>query len=259
MEIKDEYVSTEYGYISISIYEPDEKDTHKLAIICSGFLRSKKHRETVAFAEMFAEHGYTVITFDQVGVWESVGPLAYYSVKQGLADLRNVHDYIRSKKNYTHVVVCGHDIGGTIALHYASWNKISAVVSISPLIRMPLGLDEILEWKKKGSHLFKVNDPVHKERNVCFPLSYSFVESLLTNHNLFAEVNKIKCPTFLFASEFDNPGVRDSVLSLYRSVRSGDKAFVVIPGVSHNFFNAQVEMDRAVATIRRTLRTFYIK
>ncbi len=85
-------------------------------------------------ADPLAENGFAALRFDFRGCGESEGKRGLIRFADEIADLKNAVTYLQSRKEVDgkKIGVCGHSLGGTVALAASSEDKrIKAVVSVS--------------------------------------------------------------------------------------------------------------------------------
>jgi pimeloyl-ACP methyl ester carboxylesterase len=260
-EVKHCLIASPKGEIQASIHYPENGSLlYKLAIICPGFFNSKNCRDMVRLAEMFAENGYTAVRFNPAGTWESSGDVSDYSVAGCVEDMRDIHREMWKESAYSHTIVCGHCVGGTAALLYAAkYDDVSASVAIMPLVPLSLGFIDTCYGLKEKEMV-----PCEKVRlSLCekiktFSVPYSFFEKF-KNSGFLSEVAKITCPVFLFAGEFDLLASPGKVYDLYRVITSGNKTYLSISGVTHDYHATQAETDKVNSMLFQTLKSFYTR
>ncbi len=234
MHTDDTFIPSSKGNLAVSIHYPKIM-THKFIVICPSFLGSKDYENVVRMTEMFAQCGYTAVRFNPTGTWTSEGCISDYTITQYLTDIRNVIAYMEMEHNFTHSTVCGHSIGGTVALLYASkYKDVSTVISIMSPTRMPVTPEEKDLWEKKG---FKISVREHPDNNTKreeFGVPFSCLTDY-EGYDLIAEVSNIECEAFVFAGELDQLAPPDEMLELYEKITSEQKAFAVIPETVHDY------------------------
>lgn len=226
--ITKEFVKSTKGNLAIAIHHPS-KITEKLAILCPGFLNSKDYKGLTELANELARRGYTAVRFDPIGVWESDGNIADYTITQYLADIKAVIDHMLSLDNFTDILLGGHSRGGMVSILYAAkYSGISTVLGIMPSI----GLASCEKWNDEGLRFSKRNNPRGGD-DIKFIVPVSYVEDL-NKYDVPEQITNLKIPVILFAGELDTVVKPEDVEKLYEQANE-PKSFTVIPGVVHDY------------------------
>lgn len=151
-----------YGYE----YTSDKENLLPVILLCHGNYREGKDSKIMLFmAETFANNGFSVFVFDNLGYNQAWRPDngEIYSAEE--IDLRwttySAVSYIKNKYKAKQIVVVGHSMGASIALAVGALNDcINEIIAISPTrISAFINDDEkLLEfWKNSNNIGIKMN------------------------------------------------------------------------------------------------------
>lgn len=253
MSIEKILIASSKGKISVAINHP-EKQTEKLAILCSGFLDSKDYAHLAGLAGDLSREGYTVARFDAYGIWESEGVSEDYTTTQYLEDLKSVLNFMLTKGEYTHVLLGGHSKGGTMAMYHACQDpRISAVLAIMstfPFIKesnKPI----IEKWENLGKRISKRDKPGSDEI-VEIEIPYFYVADRL-QYDLWTELPKLHVPLIMIAGEKDELALPEDVRELFDQAPE-PKEFRLIPNIGHDYRKYPEQIALVNETIITTLK-----
>lgn len=242
IKIVKEKIKSSKGNLSAAVHYP-EKETGKLAILCSGFLDSKDYAHLVGLADALAGEGYVAVRFDATGIWESEGDISEYTTTQYLEDIKNVLEFMLSRSDYGHILLGGHSRGGMVSIIYASGDpRISAVLGIMPSPGGKETSDEKKEkWRKDGFKISTRDVPGDEEKTVEFKVPFAHVEDK-EKYDAIEKVKEVKVPVILFAGEKDDVILPEWVRMIYDNANE-PKKFILIPGIDHDYRHNDSEID----------------
>ncbi len=257
-KVQDILIPSTKGNLLATIHYPKEV-SHKLIILCQGFLDSKDYRHMVRLAEMFTEYGYTAVRFNPTGVWGSEGDISDYTLTQCIRDIKNIKTCIQNTHHYSHVMLCGHSMGGTASMLFASANTgVSSVLGIMTSGKLPLTKESIFFWEKRWYITLKRRDPRDGTPRK-FKIPFSVFKDQ-KKYDVISECSRIMCPVFLFSGEFDTIVPPCDVLAFYKSLKNTvEKTYVRIDGVTHDYGLTQHETDKVNSVIANVLRIYYTR
>jgi len=124
--------------------------------------------EDIAFFSRFADAGYDVYLYDQVGsgLSERLDRIGYYSIARNVADL----EAIRETLNADRLILIGHAEGSELAIHYLSHHpdRVERVTLISPT---PLWKDDALFFDYSRTAAFTVFQTIESRYQVAEQLA----------------------------------------------------------------------------------------
>lgn len=219
--------------ISAVIYYPNEIK-QKLAILCPGFLDSKDYDHIISLAKILSENGYTAISFDPTGTWESDGDIKDYSATQYLNDIESVKKYMFSKNEYKIILIAGHSMGGRMSLAYASKHSdISAVVGI-------MSSPGVIEHKTETQiNLREIpGKPLEKKE-------YKILPEFFIDENRYYNTEKMKSihvPVLFIIGEKDTLAPLEKIKPLF-DLANEPKEFVIMQNMTHDYRYYKDEID----------------
>ncbi len=219
--------------ISANVYAP-QNITESLAILCPGYLHSKDYGHIVKLAESLSNRGYTVVSFDPIGTWESDGDISDYTISHYLIDIKNVLEHMKKNGNYTNILLGGHSRGGAVSILFAvNEPSISEVLGIMPSPLAPLPDERYTLWKKRGIERSFRAIPGKKEQKE-FSVPFSYAEDR-KKYNILEAVKKLKVPIVLVSGEKDTRVSTEDVEKIFKTATS-PKVLIQIPKANHNYW-----------------------
>ena len=141
--------------LEIALEFPEEKkDSYPLFIVMHGFCGNKEEALIEGMARMMREEGFATLRPDLYGHGKSGGVFKELTVLKWINDALFLIDYARSRKQFSHICLGGHSLGGLTAVMAAAMEKdrIAGVLGLSPALSMP-------ERARKGILMGRTFDP----------------------------------------------------------------------------------------------------
>ena len=232
---KDVKIRSGKNNLSATIFSPASPN-QKLAILLPGFLDSKDYPHLVKLGEELSEKGYTVVSFNPTGTWDSEGDISEYSMKQYLIDISEVINYMKSQGSFSKIFLAGHSFGAQVPIVYAATHpEISGIASIMPgrNIGITYPKEVIDEWKKEGQRESKRDLPNKPDEYISFTVPFSFIEQRLTYHSE-EYAKKLTTPALYIAGEFDELHPVYDVKEIY-DVTPDPKKFIILKNEGHDY------------------------
>lgn len=233
--------------LSANIFRP-VSSLNKLAVLLPGNLDSKDYPHMTMLARDLAKNGYTAISFDPTGTWESEGVISQYSVTQYLADLDLViKDAIsRNGKDFDQIVLLGHSLGGMISMLYtADHREISVVVGIMPshdFLKIKYITDRLEKWQTQGYNISRRDLPGNVTQYREYKVPYSFIEDR-SKYDLLEAVKKYDKQLILVAGENDQMTSPGYVKEIY-DVANEPKQFLLVKGIGHDYRKKTEDIEK---------------
>ena len=229
--------------ISTIIDYPKEL-THKLAILCPGYLDTKDYLHLKDLAQKLQNNGYTVVRFDPTGTWESEGDILDYTVTQYLDDIKSIYLNMVEDYAYTNILIAGHSLGGMISLLYASRNpsvsKVLAIMPSSPY-SMALANNKRKKWKEDGFRLSHRDIPNEDNRKE-FKVPYSHLEDR-DKYNVIDDVKLIKVPIVFIAGGADAL-INPKEVKRIKNNANNPKELIIIDNIGHDYRHIYKEIEK---------------
>ncbi|MBC7836188.1 alpha/beta hydrolase [Acetobacteraceae bacterium] len=227
------------------------KPYQRLAVLCPGYLDTKDYAHLVALAEKLTEKGYTAVSFDPTGTWESGGDIAEYSNTQYLEDIRSVLEHMLKRENFTDILLGGHSRGGQLSILYAARDpRVSAVVAIMPSSGGVQGARRE-EWEKSGYSFSKRDLPDGKSGIKEFNVPFSHVLDR-DQYDVIGDVKKIKAPIIFIAGELDEMCPPEEVKEIFDTANE-PKKYIFLKNIGHNYRHSQSEIEIVNREIMKNL------
>jgi uncharacterized protein len=209
--------------------------THRLTVLCHGFLSSKNSATNKALTAMLIPLGIATLRFDFLGHGESGGPFEGLTVgaavQQTLAAIM-----VGASRGYRDVALVGSSFGGLVAiLAAAEHSKLACLALKCPvsdfpqMLRDELGADGIRQWQTTNTL------PDFAQGLARIRLPFSFYEDC-AHHSAYAAAEVVQSPTLIVHGEADESVPVAHSLRLEQALR-GKASCVVLPGADHHFSN----------------------
>lgn len=235
--------------LSANMY-PSKTATHKLAILCPGYLDTKDYVHLVRLAEQLTGRGYTVASFDPTGTWGSEGSNEEYLTSQYLEDIKSVLEYMLSQAPYSSILLGGHSRGGQVAILYAAHDpRVTQILAIMPS-HGPVEGSRREEWEKEG---FKDSDrdiPGSTDRKY-FHIPFKHVLDR-DQFDALGDIKKIKASIILIAGELDDLVTPEEVRQLYDAANQ-PKKYMILEGIGHDYRLNSKEVERVNIAILKEI------
>jgi pimeloyl-ACP methyl ester carboxylesterase len=242
MQIEYKFIPSSKGNIATAIHHLST-ETDKLAILCPGYLDTKDYAHLVKLCDELAACGYTAVRFDPTGTWESGGDISDYNATQSLSDVRTILEHMILERDYKHILLGGHSLGGHIAMQYASQDpRISVVLALmSPYsLRRPLYKDGIEKWENRGYRTSKRQIPGRNEKRE-FSVPYSNAEDRL-KYNVTDSIRHFRGLLILIGGELDDRIFMEDLRLIYDNANE-PKKLIIIKGIAHNYRHNDRDID----------------
>jgi pimeloyl-ACP methyl ester carboxylesterase len=211
-----------------------------IAFVMHGLSGNKEQLHIQTFAEVWKEHGYTVVRFDTTNTFgESDGDFADATVTNYYQDLEDVIAWA-SKQEWYEEPFCleGHSLGGICTALFAEKfpDKVKALAPISTVISGKLSWEkedpeELKDWQQTGWRTESSTRP-----GVIKRLKWSHMEDRL-KYDVIPDANKLTMPVFLLTGELDTSTPPRHQKILFDAL-SGKKELHIIPGAPHTLKEA---------------------
>ena len=242
MQIEYKFIPSSKGNIATAIHHPST-ETDKLAILCPGYLDTKDYAHLVKLSDDLAARGYTAVRFDPTGTWKSGGDISDYDATQSLSDVRTILEHMILERNYKHILLGGHSLGGFIAMQYASQDpRISVVLALmSPYsLRRPLYKDGIEKWENRGYRTSRRQIPGRTGKKE-FRVPYSNAEDRL-KYNAIDSIKQFRGLLILIGGELDDRVFAEDLRLIYDNANE-PKKIIIIKGIVHNYRHNGRDID----------------
>jgi uncharacterized protein len=148
------------------VHRPDKGENLPCILVIHGFTGFKEEEHIEATCKSLAQGNFVAIRFDASGFGESEGTLAKdYSVTNYLQDIADVFQYAKNLPyvNSKIVGICGHSLGGTLALIFTALNpEIKACFAMQPCTRLTRPESGLaLEIWRQNNGFERICDPPH--------------------------------------------------------------------------------------------------
>lgn len=210
------------------------KNPKKLAVLMPGYLDTKNYNHIKLLEKDLNKIGYTTISFDPTGIWESDGKVEQYNFTQYLKDIETIINFAKNKNKFDEIILIGHSFGGRIALYYASMHpEISAVIVLMSALKSYHSKDKLSIWKKAGLRFSKRDLPENPKKFREFVTSYSS-EFNRSKCDISKIVKKYQNPLLVLAAELDKVTNPKYVKQLY-DFANEPKEFKIIKEIGHDY------------------------
>lgn len=117
----------------------EEKNTYPLFIVMHGFCGNKEEALIERMASMMREEGFATLRPDLYGHGKSEGEFRELTVYKWVSNAMRLIDYARKKNQFSRIYLCGHSLGGLVALMTAAMEKdrIAGILGLAPALSMP--------------------------------------------------------------------------------------------------------------------------
>lgn len=238
MDTLKQEVLTVKGHIAILVRVPKEK-TDKLAILCPGYLDTKDYPHLTDLAEKLGGIGYTAVSFDPTGTWESGGDIFDYTNTQYLEDIKNVLDFMLKQSSYQQILLGGHSRGGQVSILYAARDpRISKVLGVMPSSRESGKNPE--DWKRKGFRISLRDVPGHSTKKE-FKVPYAHMLDR-NQFDVFEDVKNVHVPIILVAGELDEVVLPEDVKRIFDSANE-PKQYICLKNIGHDYRQNPKEIE----------------
>jgi len=220
-----------------------EQEGTPVVILCHGFTGDKigANQLMLNIAKAIEEAGYTALRFDFAGSGESYGEFDVDTTVSGWKqDLDTIVSWVKSSPKFSGspIILCGHSLGGCIALSYPNDPAIKGRIALSSVVH-PVdtfsaeGILGMELWKKAASGI-----TISNFFNKAFTLKDGiFVKDMIEGNYEPLEVAKTYTTPLLIIH-----GTNDLAVpikgsdELYRSYK-GEKYFHKLEGIDHLYSN----------------------
>lgn len=238
--------------LKIVIEVEGDLKSNKLVFVTHGLSGSRDQPHIIGMREVFADEGYTVVSFDTTySFGESEGDSVNATASSYILDLEDVIAWAEQQDWYKEpFIVAGHSLGGISSLVYASKqpNKVRAIFPMSTVVSGKLwhGVHDpeyLKSWKEKG-YYFKESQSVPGRSG---KVGYGLAEDML-NYDALEFAPNIKCPVLLLVGAED-AGTTPKMHQMLHDTLGGTKELHIIEGMEHTPRN-QEEIDKMKKVIK---------
>lgn len=200
-------------------------------------------------AAVFAELGFTVVTFDaRYNLGESDGPLEKANFTHFIEDLQTVIEWAKTQTFYCEpFMLCGHSLGAGAALWYASHHPqaVKGIFSLSAVISGKLLLDSYQTYKPDFVRQWQNEKRLYRE-HPSIParngfISYDHINDAMRYH-LTDIVQTIKCPVLIVCGSRDISSTIAINQALFEALRS-PKELYVVENAGHTYAKPEHENE----------------
>jgi len=104
---------------TLACHVAGDVNAERLAILLPGRLDTKDYPHILSHVAFMAEEGYTAVTFDPPGTWESAGDIQDYTETNYAKAVAELIEYFGNKPT----ILIGHSRGGSIAMFVGCTNE----------------------------------------------------------------------------------------------------------------------------------------
>jgi len=241
------------GHRIAAVLSSPSQLTHRIAVLCHGFLSGKNSTTNTTLTRMLAERGIATFRFDFFGHGESDGAFRSLTntlaVAQALAAIDLVQD-----RGYQRLGLMGSSFGGLVALlaaaqrsHLACLALKCPVVDFAEELRLEFGEAEMAHWQATN---MIPNIMGGRER---IALEYAFYEDSL-QQIAYEPARSINAPTLIVQGDRDEHVPLHQSRQLYEALRA-EKRLELLPGADHQFTKRE-DFTRMTSLIADWLTTY---
>lgn len=221
------------GHKVAAILSVPAAPTHRLAVLCHGFLSTKNSTTNKTLTRLLNDHGLATFRFDFFGQGESEGLFEALTTTLAIEQAMTAVDYVIAK-GFPRIGLVGSSFGGLVSILTASQRKDllclalkCPVVDFAEELRLEFGRDEMARWQATDLIPNIMGGP---ER---IRLRYGFYEDCL-RQIAYGPAERITAPTLIVQ------GDQDEFVPLHQSQRLFDvlpvpKRLDLLPGADHQF------------------------
>ena len=212
-----------------------------LAFLEHGLGGFKDQKHFFLMAEIFLNHGYTVVNFDATNsIGESEGRYEDATMQDHYEDLVDVIAWAKTQDWYKEpFMLAGHSLGGYAVARYAEDHpsEVKALFPFALVVAGELSFEAAERNKKEETAAWKETGWTDRTSNskpgVEMRLPWSHMEERL-KHDLRPNANKLTMPVLFVVGEKDSSCPPDHEKILFDLV-PGKKEFHIVPDAPHTF------------------------
>ncbi|MBN4054660.1 alpha/beta fold hydrolase [Nitrospira defluvii] len=217
--------------ISMILAEPDSP-THRIVLLCHGFMSSKNSSTNKILTERLLAKGIATCRFDFYGHAEDGHPFQEMTLSLCLKQVDIIFSWM-TQKSFTQIGLLGSSYGGLVAILSAVRHPEILTLGLKcPVSEYPslwhalLGEGGMAAWKSDGILSFAGHEGRQR-------LAYPFYEDLL-RYEAYREAKSIQVPVLIVHGAADMDVPIEQSERLYETL-SGKKEFERIEGADHRF------------------------
>lgn len=221
------------GHKVAAILTVPNSPTHRVAVLCHGFLSTKNSTTNKTLTRLLTDRGLATFRFDFFGQGESQGPFealtTTLAVKQAMAAVNVV-----LAKGFSRIGLVGSSFGGLVSILTASQRQDLAclalkcpVVDFAEELRLEFGPDEMARWQATDTIPNIMGGPAR------IRLQYGFYEDCL-GQIAYGPAERITAPTLIVQGDQDEFVPLHQSQQLFDMIRA-PKRLDLMPGADHQF------------------------
>lgn len=241
------------GHRVASVLTTPESGTHRVAVLCHGFLSGKNSTTNKTLTRTLVDRGIATFCFDFFGQGESQGPFQditnTLAVGQAMATLD-----LMKQRGFRRLGLMGSSFGGLVSILTAAQRRDLAclalkcpVVDFAEELRLEFGEDEMARWKATDTI------PNIMGGTARIPLRYAFYEDSL-RQIAYEPARSITAPTLIVQGDQDEHVPLHQSKRLYEALHV-KKHLEMLPGADHQFTKGE-DFKRMTSVIAGWLTTY---
>ena len=221
------------GHQVAAILATPDRSTHRLAVLCHGFLSTKNSTTNKSLTQLLHDRGVATFRFDFFGQGDSQGPLELLTTTLAIEQAMTAVEVVKAK-GFSRIGLIGSSFGGLVSILTASQRQDLAclalkcpVVDFAEELRLEFGSEEMAHWQSSDTIPNILGGPTRVR------LRYGFYEDSL-GQIAYGPAERITVPTLIVQ------GDKDEFVPLHQSQRlfdalRGPKRLDLLPGADHQF------------------------
>lgn len=221
------------GHKVAAILTIPDNPTHRVAVLCHGFLSTKNSTTNKTLTRLLNNRGLATFRFDFFGQGESQGPFEALTTTLAVEQALAAVDFVIGK-GFSRIGLVGSSFGGLVSTLTASQRPDLAclalkcpVVDFAEDLRLEFGPDEMARWQATDTIPNIVGGPGRVR------LRYGFYEDCL-RQIAYGPAERITAPTLIVQGDQDEFVPLHQSRQLFDALRTS-KRLDLLPGADHQF------------------------